>query len=201
MTVYEVTLSVFQHQESKKGLVERLKEELFRVGESVRADEYKEWLRDAKRGKATASSMPQVIRNAPKPPLVEVSNESVTRVDPSCKKALAAEKRKELEMQKEAKKQKKNDKTEKKTPKKKVKAGQKATKPRAKPNGPLQVAFQKFISEQREAGVSYACALKAWMCSGERFIIVSGMSEAEIRRRRYSKYDKEMARASKKLKE
>ena len=56
---------------------------------------------------------------------------------------------------------------------------------RAPPNGPMTVAFNQFMKEQKERGVGWKDGLAMWKESDERQAIVSQMSAAERKRRRY----------------
>ena len=58
-------------------------------------------------------------------------------------------------------------------------------KKRAAANGPMTVAFNSFMKEQKEMGIKWQEALQKWKVSEQRSEIVSTMSEAERKRRRY----------------
>lgn len=58
-------------------------------------------------------------------------------------------------------------------------------KKRAAPAGPLVEACKSFVEARKAEGVKYFQALKLWKESEERRQIVAGLSESEIKRRRY----------------
>ncbi|CAK9006842.1 unnamed protein product [Durusdinium trenchii] len=52
--------------------------------------------------------------------------------------------------------------------------------------GPLYNAFQTYMAAQKEQGMSHKEALQSWMSSMEREKLLFGMSEAELKRRRFT---------------
>ena len=75
-------------------------------------------------------------------------------------------------------KKNKKDKTDKSTEKEKKKKRKPA-------NGPLMDTYNKFLADRKKQGVARAEALKQWRSSEERHNLISSMSEAERKRRRY----------------
>lgn len=64
-------------------------------------------------------------------------------------------------------------------------AEEKVKKKRKPNNGPMTHALMHFTARHRGQGKSYKEALALWKTSDERKAILAGMSEAEIKRRRY----------------
>lgn len=113
---------------------------------------------------------------------------------PTAKAQLVAAKRMQAELKKKSGKTGENDldgDCEKvaKTPKTKVGKGkaakQNSKKKRKAQNGPVQSTFHRFMAAQREAGVKHPKALKLWKVSEERQALISTMSPAERKRRRF----------------
>lgn len=145
-----------------------------------------EWRKEAAAGSPTSAAPPSEVTPVRQPMLQTVTQTPPKVPKPLAKVALAADKRLQQKLAKGAKAPAK-----KVSPKKASQAQaktQKSKQPKAKrnSNGPMQDTMNSFFAMHRKAGkLSYREIQERWLKSSQRKAIISAMSPAERRKRRF----------------